>query len=64
VHLTISIINDASGSYLIQDLRLSDYDILYSYYSEDNKFTRVNDPSDVPPFRDNMITRIQLTPNR
>jgi hypothetical protein len=60
-NVTISVMDNASGSYLMQNLRLSDYDILYSYYSEDNKFTRVNDPSDVPPFRDNMITRIELT---
>jgi hypothetical protein len=44
-NLTISVMDNASGSYLIQNVRLSDYDILYSYHSDDNKFTRVNDPS-------------------
>jgi hypothetical protein len=59
--MTISVMDNISGSSLEQNLRLSDYDAFYSYYSEDDKFTRVKDPFDVPPFRDNMITRIELT---
>lgn len=58
---TISIMDNSSGSFLNQNLRLSDYDILYSYYSEDGKFTRVKDPFDIPPFRDDMVARIELT---
>jgi hypothetical protein len=60
-NMTISVMDNASGSYLRQNLLLSDYDVLYSYYSEDDKFTKVEDPFDTPPFRDNMVARIELT---
>ena len=60
-NMSISVVDNSSGSILNQSLNLSDYDIIYSYYSEDGKFTRVKDPFDVPPFRDNMVTRIELT---
>ena len=52
--------DNSSGSIFESESQLSDYDILYSYYSEDGKFTRVKDPFDVPPFRDNMVARIEL----
>jgi hypothetical protein len=39
-NMTISVMDNASGSDLKQNLSLSDYDILYSYHSDDNKFTR------------------------
>jgi hypothetical protein len=58
---TIPVVDNSSGSSLNRNLSLSDYDILYSYYSEDGKFTRVKNPFDVPPFRDDMVTRIELT---
>jgi hypothetical protein len=57
---TISVIDNSSGSPREQTLELGNYDILYSYYSEKNEFTRVKNPSDVPPFRDNMVSRIEL----
>jgi hypothetical protein len=60
-NMTIPIMDNASRSTLIQNLNLRDYDIRYSYYSDDNKFTRVKNPFDVPPFWDNMVVRIELT---
>ena len=57
---TISVMDNSSGSSLNQNLSLRNYDVHYSYYSEDGKFTRVKDPFDIPPFRDNMVTRIEL----
>jgi hypothetical protein len=57
---TVPIIDGSTGSYSEQRLNLSDYDISYSYYSEDNEFTKVKNASDVPPFRDNMVSRIEL----
>jgi hypothetical protein len=57
---TISVIDNSSGSPMEQTLELGNYDILYSYYSEKNEFTRVKNSSDVPPFRDNMVSRIEL----
>jgi hypothetical protein len=60
-NMTISVVDNSSGSNLNRSLHLSDYDIHYSYYSDEGKFTRVTNPFDVPPFRDNMVTRIELT---
>jgi hypothetical protein len=57
---TVPIIDGSTGSYSERRLSLSDYDISYSYYSEDNEFTKVKNASDVPPFRDNMVNRIEL----
>jgi hypothetical protein len=57
---TVPIIDNSTGQYLERRLNLSDYDISYSYYSEDNEFTKVKNASDLPPFRDNMVSRIEL----
>jgi hypothetical protein len=59
-NMTIPVVYNSSSSTLIQNLSLSDYDIHYSYYSDDGKFTRVKNSSDIPPFRDNMVARIEL----
>lgn len=57
---TIPIMDNSTGSLSEERLNLSDYDISYSYYSEEKKFTNVKNASDVPPFRDNMVNRIEL----
>ena len=57
---TIRTIDNSTGPMSDRSLRLGDYDISYSYYSENNEFTHVKNASDVPPFRDNMLTRIEL----
>jgi hypothetical protein len=57
---TIQIMDNSTGPMLGRSLSLGDYDISYSYYSENNEFTHVTNASDVPPFRDNMLTRIEL----
>lgn len=57
---TVPIIDNSTGPYLERRLNLSEYDISYSYYSEDNEFTKVKNASDLPPFRDNMVSRIEL----
>ena len=57
---TIQIMDNLTGSFAERRLNLSDYDISYSYYSENNEFTNVRNASDVPPFRDNMVSRIEL----
>jgi hypothetical protein len=58
-NMTISVMDNTSA--LSQNLNLKDYDIRYSYYSDDGKFTIVTNPFNVPPFRDNMVVRIELT---
>jgi hypothetical protein len=57
---TIPIMDNLTGSFAERRLNLSDYDISYSYYSENNEFTNVRNASDVPPFRDDMVSRIEL----
>ena len=52
--------DNSTGSLAEHRLNLSDYDISYSYYSEKKEFTNVKNASDVPPFRDNMVSRIEL----
>ena len=54
---TITIMDNSTGSFSEQRLNLSDYDISYWYYSENNEFTNVKNASDVPLFRDDMISQ-------
>lgn len=54
--------DNAFNSIFNQNLNLRGYDIRYSYYSDDDgKFTRVKNSFDDPPFRDNIVIRIELT---
>jgi hypothetical protein len=57
---TITIMDNSTGTFSEKRLNLSDYDITYSYYSEKNEFTHVGNATDMPPFRDNMISRVEL----
>lgn len=58
---SITVINNSTGVNVEQDLNLDDYNIQYSYYSENEEFTPVASAADVPPFRENMLVRMELT---
>ncbi|MGB7955641.1 MAG: hypothetical protein WCF23_16830 [Candidatus Nitrosopolaris sp.] len=58
---TISVLDNSSGIPHIKTLSLEKYNIHYSYYSEKGEFTKVNKPSDFPPFVNNMVARLELT---
>jgi hypothetical protein len=58
---TITVVNNATGTNVDRVLNLHDYNVQYSYYSEKNEFTKVPTAKDVPPFRENMIARVELT---
>jgi hypothetical protein len=60
---TITVVNGSSGANLTETLNLADYDLKYSYYSEEGKFTEVAKPSEMPAFpKDNMmVARLELT---
>jgi hypothetical protein len=60
---SIEVVDNSTGSNVWQTLNLTDYNIEYSYFSEEGKFTVVPKASDVPPFpADNMmVARIELT---
>jgi hypothetical protein len=58
---TITVVNGSSGTNVTEKLTLADYNVEYSYFSED-QFIKVN-PSEFPAFpADNMmLARIELT---
>jgi len=60
---TIEVVDNSTGAKLEQTLNLTNYNIEYSYFSEEGKFTKVAKPSDTPAFpQDNkMVARIELT---
>ena len=57
---TISVVDNSSGIPHMKNLTLQNYDINYSYYSERGQFTKVDKPSDFPPFSNNMVARLDL----
>lgn len=58
---SITVIDNSTGINVEQVLNLDDYNLQYSYYSENDEFTLVPAASDVPPFRDNMVARVEFT---
>ena len=60
---TIEVVDNSTGTNVEQTLNLTNYNIEYSYFSEEGKFTKVAKASDTPAFpQDNkMVARIELT---
>lgn len=60
---TINVVDNSTGTNVTHNLNLTDYNIVYSYFSEAGEFTQVSSPFDAPPFpSDNkMVARIELT---
>jgi hypothetical protein len=54
------VVDNSTG--MMQTLNLTNYDVQYSYFSEAGEFTKVAQPSKVPPFpQDNrMVARVEL----
>jgi hypothetical protein len=57
---TISVMDNSTGTPKKEILTLKDFNIDYSYFSEKGEFTRVIKPSDIPPFTNDLVVRIQL----
>jgi hypothetical protein len=57
---TITVINNETGALQKEILNLDNYDIQYSYFSENNEFTQVSDLTLMPPFTKDMVVRIDL----
>jgi hypothetical protein len=59
----INIVDNSTGTDIVQTLNLPNYNIEYSYFSEAGQFTKVARPSDMPPFpQDNkLVARVDLT---
>jgi hypothetical protein len=58
---TVTVIDNSTGTNVEQVINLEDYDIKYSYFSEQNEFTYVPEAKDVPPFTKEMAVRVELT---
>jgi hypothetical protein len=59
----INVVDNSTGTDIVQTLNLPNYNIEYSYFSEAGQFTKVARPSDMPPFpQDNkLVARVELT---
>ncbi|HEU5172699.1 MAG TPA: hypothetical protein VFT83_04140 [Nitrososphaeraceae archaeon] len=57
---TISVIDNETGAINKEILTLDNYDIQYSYFSEDNEYTKISDLTLMPPFTKDMVVRIDL----
>jgi hypothetical protein len=57
---TITVINNETGALNKEILTLDNYDIQYSYFSENNEYTKISDPTLMPPFTKDMVVRIDL----
>ena len=59
----INVVDNSTGTDMVQTLNLTNYNIEYSYFSEAGQFTKVARPSDMPPFpQDNkIVARVDLT---
>ena len=58
---TIDVVDNSTGANVTRTLNLSDYNIQYSYYSEENEFTKIPEAKDVPPFTKEMVVRAEFT---
>lgn len=57
----IKVFDNATEPMGYKNLTLANYDILYSYFSEDGKFTVLSNISEFPPFQNNMLVRMNLS---
>ncbi|MGC2597846.1 MAG: hypothetical protein WA395_06925 [Nitrososphaeraceae archaeon] len=59
---TITVVDNHTGVPQDRVITLKDYNVKYSYYSEKGAFTNVSSASRVPPFTNELVARIQLSP--
>lgn len=57
---TITIINNETGSINKEIITLDNYDIQYSYFSENNEYTKISNSTLMPPFTKDMVVKIEL----
>jgi hypothetical protein len=57
---TIDVIDNSTGNLVNKTLDLPKFDIGYSYYSEEGKFTKINNITNIPPFSNSFFGRIDL----
>ena len=57
---TITVINNETGSINKEIIKLDNYDIQYSYFSENNEYTKISNSTLMPPFTKDMLVKIEL----
>ena len=57
---TITVINNETGSINKEIIKLDNYDIQYSYFSENNEYTKISNSTLMPPFTKDMVVKIEL----
>jgi hypothetical protein len=56
---TIQVVDNSTGKDMYQNLTLSDYNVDYSYFSE-NQFVKITNLTSSPPLSDTYLGRISL----
>lgn len=59
---TVDLVDNSTGEYVDSTLELADYDIQYSYYSDQGEFTKVENSGEFPPFSNAFFGRIDFIP--
>lgn len=57
---TITVVDNNTKPSTKEILNLDQYDIQYSYYSENNEFTKVSNSTLMPPFTKDMVVKMEL----
>ena len=58
----INVVDNSTGKLLNKTINLSNYNIVYSYYSAQGNFTKINSTGPMPPFSNAFFGRIDLVP--
>jgi hypothetical protein len=59
VNNTIPVVDNTTGRYVYQNVSLADYNISYSYFSE-NQFAKITNLTNSPPLSDTFLGKISL----
>lgn len=59
---SIPVVDNSTGIPHEQLIDLEKYNAKYSYFSEENRWTQVGNASEMPPFTDDMVVRLELKP--
>jgi hypothetical protein len=59
---TVDLVDNSTGEYVDSTLELADYDIQYSYYSDQGEFTKIENSGEFPPFSNAFFGRIDFIP--
>jgi hypothetical protein len=56
---TIQVVDNSTGSNVYQNITLADYNVDYSYFSEDH-FVKISNLTSSPPLSDTYLAKISL----